>query len=104
MYANFFLFSTRISNELGAGNPQAARMAVFAVLFLAITETSMVSTILLASRSVFGYTFSNEKEVVDYVTTMAPLVSLSIILDSLQGVFSGQNFLSFANECCLLKI
>ncbi|KAK4608566.1 hypothetical protein RGQ29_002106 [Quercus rubra] len=81
--------STRISNELGAGNPQAARMAVFAVLFLAVTETSIVSTILLASRSVFGYTFSNEKEVVDYVTTMAPLVSLSIILDSLQGVLSG---------------
>ncbi|XP_030950861.1 protein DETOXIFICATION 12-like isoform X1 [Quercus lobata] len=81
--------STRISNELGAGNPQAARVAVFAVLFLAITETSIISTILLASRSVFGYTFTNEKEVVDYVTTMAPLVSLSIILDSLQGVLSG---------------
>ncbi|KAF3956152.1 hypothetical protein ACB098_08G165400 [Castanea mollissima] len=81
--------STRISNELGAGNPQAARVAVFAVLFLAVTETSIVSAILLASRSVFGYTFSNEKEVVDYVTTMAPLVSLSIILDSLQGVLSG---------------
>ncbi|KAL4612421.1 hypothetical protein ACB092_08G197300 [Castanea dentata] len=81
--------STRISNELGAGNPQAARMAVFAVLFLAVTETSIVSAILLASRSVFGYTFSNVKEVVDYVTTMAPLVSLSIILDSLQGVLSG---------------
>nr|XP_023892684.1 protein DETOXIFICATION 12-like [Quercus suber] len=81
--------STRISNELGAGNPQAARVAVFAVLFLAVTETSIVSTILLASRSVFGYTFSNEKEVVDYVKTMAPLVSLSIILDSLQGVLSG---------------
>ncbi|XP_075635778.1 protein DETOXIFICATION 12-like [Castanea sativa] len=81
--------STRISNELGAGNPKAARVAVFAVLFLAVTETSIVSAILLASRSVFGYTFSNEKEVVDYVTTMAPLVSLSIILDSLQGVFSG---------------
>ncbi|KAK7852338.1 protein DETOXIFICATION 12 [Quercus suber] len=81
--------STRISNELGAGNPQTARVAVFAVLFLAITETSIVSTVLLASRSVFGYTFSNEKEVVDYVTTMAPLVSLSIILDSIQGVLSG---------------
>lgn len=104
MYANFFLFSTRISNELGAGNPKAARVAVFAVLFLAVTETSIVSAILLASQSVFGYTFSNEKEVVDYVTTMAPLVSLSVILDSLQGVLSGQNFLSFVNECCLLKM
>ncbi|KAG2709475.1 hypothetical protein I3843_05G220100 [Carya illinoinensis] len=81
--------STRVSNELGAGNPQAARVALFVVLFLAVTETSIVSITLLASRHVFGYTFSNEKEVVDYVTTMAPLVSVSIILDSLQGVLSG---------------
>ncbi|GMY18481.1 protein DETOXIFICATION 12-like [Fagus crenata] len=81
--------STRVSNELGAGNPQAARVTVFVVLFLAIIETSIVSTILLASGRVFGYTFSNEKEVVDYVATMAPLVSLSIIMDSLQGVLSG---------------
>uniref|UniRef100_A0A2N9I7M2 Protein DETOXIFICATION n=1 Tax=Fagus sylvatica TaxID=28930 RepID=A0A2N9I7M2_FAGSY len=81
--------STRVSNELGAGNPQAARVTVFAVLFLTVAETSIVSTILLASGHVFGYTFSNEKEVVDYVATMAPLVSLSVIMDSLQGVLSG---------------
>ncbi|TYI36968.1 hypothetical protein ES332_A03G179300v1 [Gossypium tomentosum] len=31
----------------------------------------------------------NEKEVVDYVTTMAPLVCASVVLDSLQGVLSG---------------
>ncbi|KAB1205630.1 MATE efflux family protein 9 [Morella rubra] len=81
--------STRVSNELGAGNPHAARVALFAVLFLAVTEASVVSTTLLASRRVFGYTFSNEKEVVDYVTTMAPLVSLAVVVDSLQGVLSG---------------
>ena len=95
MFYPFFLFSTRVSNELGAGNPQAARVTVFVVLFLAIIETSIVSTILLASGRVFGYTFSNEKEVVDYVATMAPLVSLSIIMDSLQGVLSGRKFLFF---------
>ncbi|XP_024026617.1 protein DETOXIFICATION 12 isoform X2 [Morus notabilis] len=33
--------------------------------------------------------FSNEKEVVDYVTEMAPLICISVILDSLQGVLSG---------------
>ncbi|KAL7001062.1 Protein DETOXIFICATION 12 [Sarracenia purpurea var. burkii] len=81
--------STRVSNELGAGNPRRARVAVFAVLCLAVTETLIMSAILFACRRVFGYTFSNEKEVVDYVTAMAPLVSLSIIMDSLQGVLSG---------------
>lgn len=57
-----------------------------------------------AVRRVFGYVFSNEKQVVDYVTTMAPLVCLSVIMDSLQGVFSGvargcgwQNIAAFVN-------
>lgn len=81
--------STRVSNELGAGNPQAARMVVYAVMLIAVIETTIVSTTLFASRHVFGYLFSNEKEVVDYVTTIAPLVCLSVIMDSLQGVLSG---------------
>ncbi|PON71050.1 Multi antimicrobial extrusion protein [Trema orientale] len=81
--------STRVSNELGAGNPQAARIATFAVMFLTIAETSIVTTTLFLSRHVFGYVFSNEKEVVDYVTEMAPLVCISVILDSIQGVLSG---------------
>lgn len=68
---------------------QKARVAVYAVIFMAVTETIVVSATLFASRRVFGYVFSNEKQVVDYVTTMAPLVCLSVIMDSLQGVFSG---------------
>ncbi|KAH7835702.1 hypothetical protein Vadar_028947 [Vaccinium darrowii] len=81
--------STRVSNELGAGNPRGARVAVFAVMFLVVAEAMIVSAILFATRRIFGYTFSNEKEVVNYVTAMAPLVCLSVIMDSLQGVLSG---------------
>ncbi|KAI9387066.1 hypothetical protein POPTR_010G116900v4 [Populus trichocarpa] len=81
--------STRVANELGAGNPRAARLAVYAAMFLAVSETIIVTSALFASRRVFGYLFSNEKEVIDYVTTMAPLVCLSVIMDSLQGVLSG---------------
>ncbi|CAN6549544.1 unnamed protein product [Malus baccata var. baccata] len=81
--------STRVSNELGAGNPQGARIATFAAMFLAVTETTITTTTLFACRNVFGYSFSNEKEVIDYVTTMAPLVCLAVTLDSLHGVLSG---------------
>ncbi|XP_024021585.1 protein DETOXIFICATION 12-like [Morus notabilis] len=81
--------STRVSNELGAGNAQGARIATFALMFLTIIETSIISISLFVGRRVFGYSFSNEKEVVDYVTEMAPLVCISVILDSLQGVLSG---------------
>ncbi|KAK3189566.1 hypothetical protein Dsin_029127 [Dipteronia sinensis] len=81
--------STRVSNELGAGNPNMARVAVFAVMLLAFIVATMVSSILFAGRHVFGYIFSNEKEVVDYVTTIAPLVCFSVIIDSFQGVLAG---------------
>ncbi|KAI3733900.1 hypothetical protein L6452_13358 [Arctium lappa] len=81
--------STRVSNELGAGNPRGARVAVNAIMILAVVETTIVSTIVFANRRIFGYIFTNEKEVVDYVTKMAPFLCLNIIMDSLQGSLSG---------------
>ncbi|XP_042031972.1 protein DETOXIFICATION 12-like isoform X1 [Salvia splendens] len=81
--------STRISNQLGAGRPQGARLSVVALLILATVNAFVVSLAIFLSRNVFGYVFSSEKEVVDYVTRMAPLVCLSIIADCAQGVLSG---------------
>ncbi|KAI3730622.1 hypothetical protein L1987_61794 [Smallanthus sonchifolius] len=81
--------STRVSNELGAGNPKGARVAVQAIMILTVVETAIVSTSVFASRRVFGYIFTNEKEVVDYVTRMVPFLCLNIIMDSIQGTLSG---------------
>ncbi|KAK5833616.1 protein DETOXIFICATION 14-like [Gossypium arboreum] len=81
--------STRVSNELGAGNPRSARIAVFTALLIALLESVTVGAALFFSRHVFGYVFSNDKEVIDYVTNRAPLLSLSVVLDSLQVVLSG---------------
>ncbi|XP_009606969.1 protein DETOXIFICATION 12-like [Nicotiana tomentosiformis] len=81
--------STRISNELGAGNPQKARLAVQLVMFLAVIETVVLSTSLFGSRRVLGKAFSNDKQVVDYIAEMTPFLCLSIITDSLQAVISG---------------
>ncbi|KAL5761147.1 hypothetical protein ACOSQ2_019985 [Xanthoceras sorbifolium] len=81
--------STRVSNELGAGNPRKALVAVRSVMLLTVLETATVSSILFASRGVFVYVFSNEKEVVDYVTDMAPLICLFVVLNGLQAILSG---------------
>lgn len=82
-------YSTRVSNELGAGNPRAARVAVGTVIFLAVLEAVIVSSALFVGRNSFGYFFSNESEVVDYVSNIAPLVCVLVILNSLHGVLSG---------------
>lgn len=81
--------STRVSNELGAGNPKGAQLSAFAVMFIAVAQMVIVNVTIFSSRNIFGYLFSSDKEVVDYVTDMAPLVCLSIIMDSLQGTLSG---------------
>ncbi|KAJ7000480.1 protein DETOXIFICATION 14-like [Populus alba x Populus x berolinensis] len=81
--------STRVSNELGAGNPQLARMAVLVALFLAGTESVIVSSGLFLSRQVLGYAYSNDRQVVRYISVMTPLICLSFIMDSLQAVLSG---------------
>ncbi|KAE8691984.1 MATE efflux family protein 8 [Hibiscus syriacus] len=81
--------STRVSNELGAGNQRSARFAAFTALTIAVLESVTVSAALVSSRHVFGYVFSNDKEVVSYVTDRAPLLAASVILDTLQAVLSG---------------
>uniref|UniRef100_A0A2N9F6A4 Polysaccharide biosynthesis protein C-terminal domain-containing protein n=1 Tax=Fagus sylvatica TaxID=28930 RepID=A0A2N9F6A4_FAGSY len=81
--------STRVSNELGAGNPVAAQLAVGAGMVLAVLEAIIVSTALFCCRNVLGYAYSNEEEVVSYVSKMVPLLCLRVSVDSLLGVLSG---------------
>ncbi|KAG5051248.1 hypothetical protein AAZX31_02G085600 [Glycine max] len=81
--------STRVSNELGAGNPQAVHVAVSATMFLAVTEGFIVSATLFGCRHILGYAYSDDRMVVHYVAVMIPLLCLSIFTDSLQGVLSG---------------
>lgn len=83
------MISTRVSNELGAGNPEKARSAVRVVMFIAVAEAAVVSGSLLMSHSILGYAYSNEEAVISYVSKMVPLVCITVITDSLQGVLSG---------------
>jgi MATE family multidrug resistance protein len=91
--------STRVANELGAGNPEGARSAVYVVLSVAVTEALIVCGTLLASRRLLGRAYSSEEEVISFVAMMVPLVCITVVTDGLQGVMSGYNFLSSENDC-----
>lgn len=78
-----------MSNELGAGNSQAAQMTVHSVMMLVVIEAIVLGTTLFCCRSVLGYAYSNAKEVVDYIERLTPLLSMSFITDSLIAVLSG---------------
>nr|GMC58283.1 protein DETOXIFICATION 14-like [Ipomoea batatas] len=79
----------RVSNALGGGKPQAARVALFAVLLLSATEFLLASVSIFCCRYVWGYMFTYEQEVITYVKEITPLLCLSIILDGTQAVLSG---------------
>ncbi|XP_028122093.1 protein DETOXIFICATION 16-like isoform X2 [Camellia sinensis] len=96
--------STRVSNELGAGCPQGARLAVCVVVVVAILEGTIVGTTTILVRHVWGKLFSNEEEVIRYIARMMPLLALSDFLDGFQCVLSGaargcgwQNLCAFIN-------
>ncbi|KAG4401927.1 hypothetical protein GLYMA_02G089900v4 [Glycine max] len=83
------MICTRVSNELGARRPQAAREAVFAVIVLAFTDAVVFSSVLFCFRHVLGFAFSNEMEVVHYVAKIVPVLCLSFMVDGFLGVLCG---------------
>ncbi|CAJ1952037.1 unnamed protein product [Sphenostylis stenocarpa] len=81
--------SIRVSNELGAGRPWNARLAVRVVLVIAIIVSTLTGTVIILVRNIWGYLYSNEVEVVKYVAVMLPILAASNFLDGLQCVLSG---------------
>ncbi|CAG7892720.1 unnamed protein product [Brassica rapa] len=91
--------STRVSNELGAGNPRVAKLAVHVVICLAIVESIVIGLILIVVRNLWGMAYSSEPEVVNYIASMMPILALGNFIDSIQCVLSG-----VARGCGLQKI
>ncbi|GFP84707.1 mate efflux family protein dtx1 [Phtheirospermum japonicum] len=81
--------STRVSNELGAGNAQRARLAVYVAAAIATTVGLIIGTVTILVRHVWGKVFNNDDEVIRYVAKIIPLLALSDFLDGFQCVLSG---------------
>ncbi|KAF3794993.1 putative multidrug resistance protein [Nymphaea thermarum] len=81
--------STRVSNELGAGKQQAARLAVYVMLLIAVIEAAFVAITIVLVRSVLGYAYSDDTKVVKYISVMTPLLAASTFMDAIQSVLSG---------------
>ncbi|KAL6883666.1 hypothetical protein ACP4OV_011080 [Aristida adscensionis] len=81
--------STRVSNDLGAARPEAARLAtrVAAALTLAVSVSEGILMVLV--RNLWGYAYSYEEEVVSYTARMMLILAVSGLFDSQQIVLSG---------------
>ncbi|KAI3759428.1 hypothetical protein L6452_07237 [Arctium lappa] len=81
--------SMRVSNELGAGEHKAAKLAVGVALSLVITEVLVVGLVLVAVHGVWANLYTDEPEVVSYMSLVMPVLALSNVMDGIQGVLSG---------------
>ena len=84
--------SVRVSNELGAGRPQVARLAVCVSLSMVVTEGILAATVMILGRRVWGYCYSKEEQVVKYVGEMLVLITVSHFFDGIQSLLSGSFF------------
>ncbi|CAN6162777.1 unnamed protein product [Urochloa humidicola] len=81
--------SIRVSNELGAGNPQAARLSVYISGIMCLTEGLFIAIITVLVRDIWGYLYSSEKKIVNYVSMMMPILATSDFMDGIQCTLSG---------------
>uniref|UniRef100_A0A0E0QM45 Protein DETOXIFICATION n=1 Tax=Oryza rufipogon TaxID=4529 RepID=A0A0E0QM45_ORYRU len=81
--------SVRVSNELGAGRPRAARLAIAVVLVSSVAIGVAFFAAVLLLRDVYGAPFTGSPEVVRAVASLGVVFAFSLLLNSVQPVLSG---------------
>jgi multidrug resistance protein, MATE family len=79
----------RISNELGAKRPRAAKFPIIVVLMNSVSIGLFFFTLVFALRDVYGVPFTNSPEVVHTIASLAVVFAFSLLLNSIQPVLSG---------------
>ncbi|KAK1303702.1 Protein TRANSPARENT TESTA 12 [Acorus calamus] len=81
--------SVRISNELGAGRPRAAKLSILVVVLSSALLGLFFLALVLALRDVYGLPFTNSPEVARAVSRVAVIFSITLLLNSIQPVLTG---------------
>ncbi|KAL6196541.1 hypothetical protein ACLB2K_032155 [Fragaria x ananassa] len=80
--------STRVSNELGEGNPDQAKNAMAVTLKLSVLLGVLVVLALALGHNIWAGFFSDSTSIIKQFAYMTPFLAISIMLDSVQGVLS----------------
>ncbi|XP_028790421.1 protein DETOXIFICATION 29-like [Neltuma alba] len=99
--------SVRVSNELGAGHPRAAKFSLLVAVITSFLLGLVVSIFLLVFRKEYPSLFSSDTEVQKAVMELTPMLSLCIIVNNVQPVLSGvavgagwQAIVAYVNIAC----
>ncbi|CAI8613715.1 unnamed protein product [Vicia faba] len=99
--------SVRVSNELGKGSAKAAKFSIIVSVLTSLAIGSCLFLFFLFFRERLAYIFTSDKEVAAAVGDLSPLLSISILLNSVQPVLSGvavgagwQSIVAYVNIGC----
>ncbi|KAG1359454.1 Protein DETOXIFICATION 33 [Cocos nucifera] len=81
--------SVRISNELGAGRPRAAKFSILVVIMSSVLLGLFFFTLILVLKNVYGLPFTNSPTVVHAVADLATIFSFTLLLNCIQPVLTG---------------
>ncbi|KAL2948900.1 hypothetical protein AAZX31_20G148900 [Glycine max] len=81
--------SVRVSNELGLGHPRAAKYSVYVIVFQSLFLGIFFMAIILATRDYYAIIFTNSEVLHKAVAKLGYLLSVTMVLNSVQPVVSG---------------
>ncbi|KAK4340307.1 hypothetical protein RND71_041769 [Anisodus tanguticus] len=79
----------RVSNELGAGNPKAAKFTVGVNVLISAILGVFFAVIILATKNQFPRMFSKEQHVISETSKLSYILALTIFISSIQPVLHG---------------
>ncbi|KAF5178594.1 Detoxification-like protein [Thalictrum thalictroides] len=81
--------SVRVSNELGAGEPKAAKFSVVVAVSTSVLFGLVFTSAILGAKNHFPKVFTNKPLVVSEASKLSYLLSATIFLNSIQHVLHG---------------
>jgi MATE family multidrug resistance protein len=78
-----------VSNELGAGHPRVAKFSVVVVNATSILISIVFSAIVLIFQVGLSQLFTSDTEVIEAVSSLTPLLAVSVFLNGIQPILSG---------------
>lgn len=90
-YDEVHFCSVRVSNELGASHPRVAKFSVFVVNGTSIIISVVFCVIILIFRIALSKLFTSDSEVIEAVSNLTPLLAISVFLNGIQPILSGDN-------------
>ncbi|CAH1442825.1 unnamed protein product [Lactuca virosa] len=99
--------SVRVSNELGAGHPRAAKFAIGVVVISSFIFGSFLAILLVIFRHQYPAIFADSLEVQEAVYALTPLLAACLVINNIQPALSGvaigagwQAVIAYINIAC----